>query len=125
MTRRDPMVEEVRKLRAQIAREHGNDVAAIVAALEGEDPAETTPMVSFHRSACGSERHAGGSERRDGPTRRRSRRRGADAGAPRLNADVRPLNPQMLSGVANPSSRGDSPGAAVSEPGRPARHRGG
>ena len=47
MTRRDPIVEEVRRHRAQIAREHGNDVAAIVAALEGEDPAETTPMVSF------------------------------------------------------------------------------
>lgn len=47
MTRRDPIVEEVRKHRAQIAREHGNDVAAIVAALEGEDPAETAPMVSF------------------------------------------------------------------------------
>jgi hypothetical protein len=47
MTRRDPIVEEVRKHRAQIAREHGNDVAAIVAALEGEDPTETTPMVSF------------------------------------------------------------------------------
>lgn len=47
MTRRDPIVEEVRKHRAQIAREHGNDVAAIVAALEGDDPAETTPMVSF------------------------------------------------------------------------------
>ena len=47
MTRHDPIVEEVRKHRAQIAREHGNDVAAIVAALEGDDPAETTPMVSF------------------------------------------------------------------------------
>jgi hypothetical protein len=47
MTRRDPIVEEVRRHRAQIAREHGNDVAAIVAALEGEDPTETTPMVSF------------------------------------------------------------------------------
>ena len=47
MTRRDPIVEEVRKHRAQIAREHGHDVAAIVAALEGEDPAETTPLVSF------------------------------------------------------------------------------
>jgi hypothetical protein len=46
MTPRDPIVEEVRKHRAQIAREHGNDVAAIVAALEGEDAAETTPMVS-------------------------------------------------------------------------------
>ena len=47
MTRRDPIVEEVRKHRAEIAREHGNDVAAIVAALEGKDPAETAPLVSF------------------------------------------------------------------------------
>ena len=47
MTRRDPIVEEVRKHRAQIAREHGNDIEAIVAALEGKDPAETTPMVSL------------------------------------------------------------------------------
>lgn len=47
MTRRDPIVEEVRKHRAAIAREHGNDVAAIVAALEGEDPEEVTPMVSL------------------------------------------------------------------------------
>lgn len=47
MIRRDPIVEEVRKHRTQIAREHGNDVAAIVAALEGEDPGETTPMVSL------------------------------------------------------------------------------
>jgi hypothetical protein len=47
MTHRDPIVEEVRKHRAQIAREHGNDVEAIVAALEGEDPSETSPMVSF------------------------------------------------------------------------------
>jgi hypothetical protein len=47
MTRRDPIVEEVRKHRAEIAREHGNDVEAIVAALEGEGSVETTPMVSF------------------------------------------------------------------------------
>jgi hypothetical protein len=47
MTRRDPIVEEVRKHRAQIAREHGNDVEAIVTALEGEDSAETAPMVSL------------------------------------------------------------------------------
>jgi hypothetical protein len=47
MTRRDPIVEEVRKHRAQIARKHGSDVATIVAALEGEDPSETTPLVSF------------------------------------------------------------------------------
>ncbi len=47
MTRRDPIVEEVRKHRAQIAREHGDDVEAIVAALEGEDAEKTTPMVSL------------------------------------------------------------------------------
>ena len=47
MTRRDPIVEEVRKHRTQIAREHGNDVKAIVAALQREDPSETTPMVSL------------------------------------------------------------------------------
>jgi len=47
MTRRDPIVEEVRKHRADIAREHGNDVAAIIAALEGEQSPETTPMVSL------------------------------------------------------------------------------
>lgn len=47
MTPRDRIVEEVRKYRAQIAREHGNDIDAILAALEGEDPAETTPLVSF------------------------------------------------------------------------------
>jgi hypothetical protein len=47
MTRRDPIVDEVRKHRERIAREHGNDVAAIVAALEAEDEAEITPMVSL------------------------------------------------------------------------------
>ena len=47
MMRRDPIVEEVRKHRQAIAREHGNDVKAIVAALEGDDSVETTPMVSF------------------------------------------------------------------------------
>ena len=47
MTRRDPIVEEVRKHRAEIAREYGNDVRAIVAALEREDASETTPLVSF------------------------------------------------------------------------------
>jgi hypothetical protein len=41
MTLRDSIVEELRKQRAQIAREHGNDVEAIVEALEGEVPSET------------------------------------------------------------------------------------
>ena len=47
MTRRDPIVEEVRKHRAEIAREYGNDVRAIVAGLEREDASETTPLVSL------------------------------------------------------------------------------
>jgi len=47
MTRRDPIVEEVRKHREAIAREHGNDLEAIVAALEGEESLEDTPTVSF------------------------------------------------------------------------------
>lgn len=47
MSRRDPIVEEVRKHRMQIAREHGNDMEAMLAALEGDDPTETAPLVSF------------------------------------------------------------------------------
>jgi len=45
MTRRDPIVEEVRKHRAAIAREHGNDIEAILAALEREP--DDAPTVSF------------------------------------------------------------------------------
>ena len=44
MTRRDPIVEEVRKHRAAIARKHGNDIGAILAALEQEP--DDTPTVS-------------------------------------------------------------------------------
>lgn len=48
MTRRDPIVEEVRKHREAIAREHGNDVAAIIEALEREDASDDgTPLLSF------------------------------------------------------------------------------
>lgn len=48
MIRRDPIVEEVRKHREAIAREHGNNVAAIVEALEREDASDDgTPLVSF------------------------------------------------------------------------------
>ena len=36
-TRRDPIVEEVRKHRAAIAREHGNRLDAILAALRREE----------------------------------------------------------------------------------------
>ena len=45
MTRRDPIVEEVRKHRAAIAREHGNDIEAILAALEREP--DDAPSVSL------------------------------------------------------------------------------
>ncbi len=45
--RRDPVVEEVRKHRAAIAREHGNDLAAIVAAFQREDAASDVTTVSF------------------------------------------------------------------------------
>jgi hypothetical protein len=47
MTRRDPIVEEVRKHREAIAREHGNDLEAIVAALERDDSLGDAPTVSF------------------------------------------------------------------------------
>ena len=45
MTRRDPIVEEVRKHRAAIAREHGNDLEAMLEALEREP--DDTPTVSL------------------------------------------------------------------------------
>lgn len=47
MIRRDPIVEEVRKHREAIAREHGNDLEAIVAALEGDASLDDAPTVSF------------------------------------------------------------------------------
>ena len=47
MTRRDPIVEEVRKHREAIGREHGNDLEAIVAALEGDESSGEGPTVSF------------------------------------------------------------------------------
>ena len=45
--RRDPIVEEVRKNREAIAREHGNDVDAIVAAFQQEDVTSDIATVSF------------------------------------------------------------------------------
>ncbi len=47
MIRRDPIVEEVRKHREAIAREHGNDLEAIVVALEGDASLDDAPTVSF------------------------------------------------------------------------------
>ena len=45
MIHRDPIVEEVRKHRAAIAREYGNDIEAILAALEQEP--DDTPTVAL------------------------------------------------------------------------------
>jgi len=66
MTRRDPIVDEVRKHREAIAREHGNDLAAIVAALEGDESFEDVPTVSFppKRIAKRTSRHTPGKTRR-------------------------------------------------------------
>jgi hypothetical protein len=45
--RRDSIVEEVRRNRAAIALEHGNDLSAIVAAFVREDAASGVKTVSF------------------------------------------------------------------------------
>jgi len=45
--RRDPIVEEVRRNREAIAREHGDDVDAIVAAFQREDATDNVTTVSF------------------------------------------------------------------------------
>ena len=47
MTRRDPIVEEVRKHRAAIDREHGNDLDAIIAAFQRQDAEDDRATVSF------------------------------------------------------------------------------
>jgi hypothetical protein len=47
MIRRDPIVEVVRKHREAIAREHGNDLEAIVAALENDASSRDDATVSF------------------------------------------------------------------------------
>ena len=45
--RRDPIVEEVRRNREAIAREHGNDVDAIVSAFQREEANSGVTTVSF------------------------------------------------------------------------------
>jgi hypothetical protein len=45
--RRDPIVEEVRRNREAIAREHGNDVSAIVAAFQREEATNGVTTVSL------------------------------------------------------------------------------
>ena len=47
MTRRDPIVEEVRRHREAIAREHGNDLDAIIAAFQRQDASDSRPTVSL------------------------------------------------------------------------------
>lgn len=45
--RRDPIVEEVRASRDAIAREHGNDLDAIVSAFRQQDAASGVKVVSL------------------------------------------------------------------------------
>ena len=47
MTRRDPIVEEVRRHREAIAREHGDDLDAIIAAFQREDASDSRRTVSL------------------------------------------------------------------------------
>ena len=44
---RDPIVEEVRAAREAFAKEHGNDVRAIVRALQREEAESGRRLVSF------------------------------------------------------------------------------
>ena len=47
MTRRDPIVEEVRRHREEISREHGDDLDAIIAAFQRQDASDSRPTVSL------------------------------------------------------------------------------
>jgi hypothetical protein len=47
MTRRDPIVEEVRRHREAIAREHGDDLDAMIAAFQRQDASDSRPTVSL------------------------------------------------------------------------------
>jgi hypothetical protein len=97
MIRRDPIVEEVRKHRAQIACEHGNVVEAMVEALEGEDPSETTPIVSFPSKRLPKRTIPKRLRRTRRPNKALEPTREADADAPRLNADVGLTNDERTS----------------------------
>lgn len=44
---RDPIVDEVRAIRAAIAQEHGNDLKAIIAALKRKEGADGRRVVSL------------------------------------------------------------------------------
>jgi hypothetical protein len=43
----DPIVDEVRAIRATIAREHGNDIKTIIAALKRKEGTDGRRVVSF------------------------------------------------------------------------------
>jgi len=80
--RRDPIVEEVRRNREALAREHGNDVDAIVAAFQREDATSGVTTVSFPPKRLvkrATRRKPGKSQRpkRMEPTRSGSRKRAA------------------------------------------------
>ena len=81
--RRDPIVEEVRRNREAIAREHGNDLDAIVAAFQREDAASGTATVSLppKRFVKPTKQRKSGKIRRPNkrmePTRSGSRKRAA------------------------------------------------
>ena len=58
MTRRDPIVDEVRKHRAAIAREHGNDLDAIIMAFRREDACDRgRTTVSFPSKRVAKQHH--------------------------------------------------------------------
>jgi len=44
---RDPIVEEVRRIREAIAREHGNDIQAIVRALQRQEAESGRELVAL------------------------------------------------------------------------------
>jgi hypothetical protein len=46
----DPIVAEVRAIRAAIAREHGNNLKAIIAALKRKEGSDGREVVSFASS---------------------------------------------------------------------------
>jgi hypothetical protein len=68
--RRDPIVEEVRRHREAIAREHGNDVDAIVAAFQREEATSGVTTVSFPPKRFVK----AGTRRKTGKTRRPNKR---------------------------------------------------
>lgn len=81
--RRDPIVEEVRRNREALARELGNDLDAIVAALQREEATSDTTTVSFppRRLPKATKQRKRGKTRRPNkrmePTRSASRKRAA------------------------------------------------